>query len=113
MQGIKISVGLVAFSEDRTAIILTGMSVNPAACKHKNIICAFDALSFDGLISCRLCMALIPNGVAALSRPRRLAEKFNIIWPIAGWSFGSSGNSLEKNGPMILDNILIPPARSA
>ena len=45
MQGTKISVGFAAFSEALTAIMLTGINVNPEACKHKNMICAFEAVS--------------------------------------------------------------------
>src|SRR6476661_10075481 len=77
------------------------------------MIWALDALSALGLISCRLCMAFKPKGVAALSNPKRFAEKFIIIWPIAGCPFGNSGKSFEKKGPMILDNNLMPPALSA
>jgi hypothetical protein len=58
-------------------------------------------------------MAFIPNGVAALSNPIRLAEKFITICPIEGWFFGTSGKIFEKNGPMILERKRIPPALSA
>ena len=86
MQGTKISVGFTAGGRTaaRAAMIETGMSVSPEACKHKNMICALDARSLFGFISCKLCIAFSPKGVAALSRPRRLAEKFIIIWPMAG-----------------------------
>src|SRR5690242_5533387 len=84
MHGIKIEVGLAAFREARIAIMLTGISVNPEACKHKNMICEFEAVSLFGLSSCRLSIALMPKGVAALSRPKRLAEKFITICPMAG-----------------------------
>ena len=84
IQGIKISVAFFAPDAARKAIILTGISVRPDACKHKNITCALDALVLSGFISCRLSMAFMPNGVAALSSPRRLAEKFIIMWPCAG-----------------------------
>src|SRR5258708_28283598 len=81
MQGIKISVGLAAegFTAARDAIMLTGIKVRPEACRHKNIICALEALSLFGLICCRLSIVLIPKGVAALSSPKRLAEKFIIM----------------------------------
>jgi hypothetical protein len=54
-------------------------------------------------------MAFNPKGVAALSRFNKLAEKFIMIWPVAGWSFGISGNIFEKKGQIILDNNLTPP----
>src|SRR5678815_3541444 len=89
MHGMKISVGLTAggLTAALAAMMVTGISVSPAACKHKNITCALDALSFDGFNSCKLCIAFIPKGVAALSNPKRLAEKFKTMCPIAGWSF--------------------------
>jgi len=113
MQGIKISVGFAEFRDALMAIILTGMRVKPEACKQRNIICALDAVSLLGFSSWRLSMAFKPNGVAALSSPNRLAEKFITIWPVAGWPFGTSGNSLAKKGPIIFDNSLMPPALSA
>src|SRR5204863_1911321 len=84
MQGIKISVAFLAPEAERNAIILTGINVSPEACRHKNIICALDAFTLSGFSSCKLSIALMPNGVAALSNPRRLAEKFIIMWPLAG-----------------------------
>ncbi|MNE60558.1 hypothetical protein D3C80_1557100 [compost metagenome] len=51
IQGIKISVGLVEFKEARIAMILTGISVSPEACKQRNITCALDAVSLLGLSS--------------------------------------------------------------
>src|ERR1700687_5548565 len=113
IQGIKISVGLVLFKDALIAMMLTGINVSPDACKHRNIIWALDAVSLSGLISCKLSMALIPNGVAALSRPNKLAEKFITMWPMAGWFFGTSGNNFEKTGPIIFDKSLMPPALSA
>src|SRR5690606_33047712 len=76
MQGTKISVGLADFKAALAAIIDTGMSVRPDACRQRNMICALEARSLSGFISCRLSIAFSPKGVAALSRPRRLAEKF-------------------------------------
>ena len=38
IQGIKISVGATAFLAALAANMLTGISVSPEACKHKNII---------------------------------------------------------------------------
>src|SRR5688572_4668196 len=104
MQGIKISVGFCAPSPDLNAIIVTGISVKPDACNAKNIICELDATALLEFSSCKLSIAFKPNGVAALSRLSKLAEKFIIICPVAGWPFGTSGNILEKNGQIIFDN---------
>src|SRR5258706_10994108 len=113
IHGMNISVGFSALAEARTAIMLTGINVGPHACRHKNMIWASDATDLLGLISCRLSIVFKPKGVAALSNPKRLAEKFIIICPIAGWPFGIPGKSFVKKGPMILDNKLTPPALSA
>ena len=45
MQGTKISVGLAAFNEDLTAMILTGINVRPDACRQRNMIWELLALS--------------------------------------------------------------------
>ena len=58
-------------------------------------------------------MAFSPIGVAALSSPSMFAEKFIIIWPAAGWSFGTSGKIREKNGPMMRETAWTAPAFSA
>ena len=86
MQGMKMSVGLAAggLTAALIAMMLTGINVRPEACRARNMIWALDARSFSGLSSWRLCMAFSPKGVAALSRPSRLAEKFIIICPMAG-----------------------------
>ena len=46
MHGIKIEVGSEAFNDALIAIMLTGIKVSPAACKHKNIICELEAVCF-------------------------------------------------------------------
>ena len=57
-------------------MIDVGINVKPAACKHINMIWASLARSLSGFNSCKLCMAFNPNGVAAESNPKKLAEKF-------------------------------------
>src|ERR1700730_6243520 len=107
MQGINILVGSFDLRMARCAIILTGIIVRPEACNNMNMIWALEAVSLLGLSSCKLFMAFRPKGVAALSSPRRLAEKFITICPMEGWFLGTSGKSLLKKGPMIRDRKLI------
>jgi hypothetical protein len=108
--GIKMLVGLTDPSIARSAIIEMGIMVSPEALSTKNMICAFDAVSLSGFISCSSFIALRPRGVAALSSPRILALKFMMIEPVAGWFLGISGKSLEKKGPTTLEsNGTIPP----
>lgn len=114
MQGRKISVGLTAggLTDARMAMMLMGINVSPDACNTKNMIWALLAVSFSGFNSCKLCIALSPKGVAALSNPSRFAEKFMIMCPKAGCLSGTSGKSLEKNGPTMRDKNLMAPAFS-
>src|ERR1700722_7739113 len=86
--GTKMSVGSGACIEARSAIMLTGMTCRPEACRQRNMIWLFDAVSLFGLISCRLSMAFSAKGVDALSSPRRLEEKFITICPSEGCPFG-------------------------
>lgn len=114
IQGIKISVGLAAggLTEALIAIILTGIRVSPDACKTINMICELLAVSLSGFKVCKLSIAFKPKGVAALSKPSRLAEKFIIICPMAGCFGGTSGNNLPKKGPTIRDKNRMAPAFS-
>ena len=86
MQGMKISVGLAAggVTDARMAMMLMGIRVRPDACKTKNMIWELLAVSLLGFSVCKLSMAFCPKGVAALSSPSKLAEKFIIMCPIAG-----------------------------
>ena len=72
------------FPAERAARIETGIMVRPEAFNTKNMICAFEAVSFFGFNSCKSFIAFNPTGVAALSKPSMFAEKFIIIDPIAG-----------------------------
>ena len=65
----------------RWAIMERGIKTGPALCKTRNMIWALEAVSLTGFKSCKPCIAFRPKGVAALSRPNKLAEKFMIIWP--------------------------------
>ena len=57
----------------------------------RNIAMLLVAVSFTGLSVCSSSMALSPIGVAALSMPSMLAERFMSIAPCAGWPSGTSG----------------------
>ncbi|MNY32158.1 hypothetical protein D3C86_1663580 [compost metagenome] len=82
--GRKTSVVLAEPNLERSANTLTGMIVKPAVFNARNIICAFEAVSFSGFNSCISFMAFKPSGVAALSSPSMFALKFIIIDPTAG-----------------------------
>ena len=60
-------------------MIEVGISVNPAACRQRNMIWLLEALSFAGFTSCMLSIAFNPKGVAALSSPRKFAAKFIVM----------------------------------
>ena len=78
-QGRNIAVGSFDLRITRCAMIATGINVRPEACNTMNMICELEAVSLSGFTYCMHCIAFSPNGVAALSSPRRLAEKFIII----------------------------------
>ena len=82
--GRNTSAGLAAPSCARYTMMLIGMSVSPDVFSTRNMICAFVAVSFSGFNVCSSFMALSPSGVAALSSPSMLAEKFMMIEPSAG-----------------------------
>ena len=74
------------------------MSVSPDVFSTRNIIIGLLAVSLCGFISCSSCIAFRPIGVAALSSPSMLAEKFMNIVPIAGCPLGMSGKILHSTG---------------
>ena len=110
--GRKISEGLEALNCARYIMIVIGMIVKPDAFIHRNIIIELLAVSLFSFSSCNCCIAFKPIGVAALSNPKRLAEKFIKIEPVAGWSFGNSGNNLLKTGEANLAKRCTNPAFS-
>ena len=97
----------------RIAITEVGISVSPAVFITTNMICALLAVSgFSVLSDCSSRIALRPSGVAALSRPSRLAEMFIVIAPCAGWPFGTPGNSRVSTGLAMRASSSIIPAFS-
>jgi hypothetical protein len=81
---MKISVGSAAPICVRYTITLMGIIVSPAVLSTRNMIWALEAVSLIGLSSCISFIAFSPRGVAALSRPSMLAEKFIRIEPKTG-----------------------------
>lgn len=65
------------------------------ALRVMNIICALVATSYV-VLCLQLPIAFKPSGVAALSRPKALAEKFIKIEPIAGWFLDARINAFER-----------------
>ena len=92
--------------------MVIGISVSPEVLSTKNMISAFEAVSFLGFNSCNSFIAFKPSGVAALSRPSILADKFINMVPMAGWLRGTSGKILQKNGAVRRDRNPTAPPRS-
>ena len=82
--GKNTSAGLAAPSCARYVIIDTGTNVNPLVTSTRNIIIEFDAFVLSLFDSCNSCIACRPNGVAALSIPSIVADRFISIDPKAG-----------------------------
>ena len=89
-----------------------GIRHNPDAFSTKNISMASVAVSFLSLSDCNSCIALSPNGVAALSSPSILADTFMKIDPMAGCPLGIPGKSREKSGLIRRPKNCITPPRS-
>lgn len=87
----------------------TGISVSPEALMQRNMIIGSLAESFCVFSSCNSFMAFSPIGVAALSKPNRLAEMHMKIEPVAGWSFGIPGKSLLNTGAVNRAKACITP----
>ena len=84
MIGRNTSEGLFAPNCARYIIIVIGINVSPEALIHKNIIIGLLADALLVFISWSSFMAFNPIGVAALSSPNRLADKFINIDPVTG-----------------------------
>src|SRR5690606_8308411 len=111
--GRNTRVGSVAPCWARYMKMVTGSRVSDELLSTRNRICALVAVFFCGLSSCSECMALMPIGVAALSRPRILAAKFMLICPSAGWPLGTSGIRRRNRGSSTRASRRISPAFSA
>ena len=109
MIGRNTSEGLAAPSCALYIIMVIGISVRPDALTQRNIIIELLAESLSLFSSCSCCIAFNPMGVEALSSPNRLADRFINIDPVAGWSFGISGNSLLNTGDAIRAKDCINP----
>ncbi len=107
--GRNTSEGLAAPNCARYIMMVMGMIVSPEAFMHKNIIMASLAVSFDLLKDCISCIAFSPMGVAALSNPSKLAEKFMNMAPVAGCPAGIPGKSLLNTGAAIFAKRWITP----
>ena len=112
MMGRNTSEGFAAPSCARYIMMVTGISVSPEALMQRNITIASVAVSFSRFSSCNSCIAFRPIGVAALSSPRRFAEKFMNIDPVAGCPAGMPGKSLLKTGAASRANACTTPPRS-
>ena len=93
-----ISVGFIEPAAASKAIAVVGISWIDEVLIASKVHIACVAITGLGLRPCKLSIALIPKGVAALLSPSMLAVILRDIWPIAGWSLGTSGNSLMSSG---------------
>ena len=96
--GINTAAGSGAPSCARYSRMVTGKRVTAEVLSTRNRICALVATAGVGLSACKSFIALIPSGVAALSRPRILAARLRVMDEIAGWPGGTSGISRVNRG---------------
>ncbi len=108
------------------AIILTGISCNDEIFKTRNVHISREAqracssqfagyfrLQFSICSSRSASIAFKPAGVQAHPSPNKLATILVEICSLAGWSFGTSGNSHVRNGFSFRFNAAIIPASLA
>ena len=109
---MNTSVGSAAPSWARNVKIVIGSMVTDEALMTMNMIMSLVAVSGSGLRVCSSFIALSPSGVAALSSPSTLADRFITIAPEAGWPSGMPGKSRRNSGPTSRATLLITPAFS-
>ncbi|EJX01317.1 hypothetical protein EVA_10574 [gut metagenome] len=107
--GMNISVGCAAPICARYTMMLTGIRMSPDVFITRNMIIGLVAVSFCEFSSCSSFIAFSPIGVAALSSPNMLADRFIKMLPMAGCPFGISGNSRQNNGLSQRLNVWIIP----
>ena len=107
--GIKMSVGWAAPICERYIMMLTGISISPEVLSTRNMTIGLVAVSFLGFSSWSSFMAFSPIGVAALSSPSMLAERFMKMEPMAGCPFGISGKRRQNTGLSQRERALIMP----
>lgn len=82
--GPTIAVGSWELAAALKAITVVGISVRLDAVIAVNVHILLLAVSLLGFNFCSSSMALMPSGVQALPRPRRLALMLKTIAPMAG-----------------------------
>ncbi len=90
-----------------------GTSWMPAVLMAMSMTIELVAVSSEGLSFCNSSMALMPNGVAALPSPNRVAVRLSAIIPSAGWSAGTSGNKGRRIGRTSFTRAKTMPESSA
>ena len=110
--GMKMSVGCAAPICARYIMMLTGIRISPDVLMTRNMIIGLVAVSFFGFSSCSSFIAFSPSGVAALSSPSMLADRFMKMEPMAGCPLGMSGKRRQNTGLSQRDKALIIPLLS-
>ena len=110
--GMNTAAGSLAPNWARYSRMVTGNRVTAEVLSTRNRICASLATRGSGFRVCRSFMALMPSGVAALSRPRMFADRFRVMDEIAGWPAGTPGISRVNSGDRALASLSIRPLAS-
>ena len=107
--GMKMSVGCAAPICARYIMMLTGIRIRPEVLMTRNMIIGLVAVSLRGFSSWSSFIAFSPKGVAALSSPSMLADRFMKMEPMAGCPLGMSGKRRQKTGLSQRDRASIMP----
>ena len=97
----------------RIPMMPDGKMARPAVLMARNSTIALVAVPIRLLYLFSSSIALIPNGVAALPRPRMLAEMFRTIALMAGLPVGTVGKSSRMTGLTAREMLAINPASEA
>lgn len=90
-------------------MMLTGIRISPEVLMTRNMIIGLVAVSLCGFSSCNSFIAFKPMGVAALSSPSMLADRFMKMLPMAGCPLGMSGKRRQNTGLSQRDRAPIMP----
>ena len=109
----KMAAGSLEPAAARSAMMPVGRMVTLEVLIARNKTMALVAVPLCWFSVSSSCMARMPKGVAALPRPRTLADMFRIMAPMAGCSAGTSGKRRTMRGRTVRAMMTSRPPASA
>ena len=106
-QELLLNLDCMNRSDDLIAITVVGINCIDAVFNTIKVAMLSVILSLHGFFFCIVCIAFIPNGVAAFPIPSRFAIMFIVISLYSLSSFFIFGNKNFIIGPINFDNLFI------